>query len=190
MARQLIYFITFITLTLSFSGCKKVPEWDKMPRIEFREIKKKNCILYPSCCNSICNGDSIFINIYFKDGDGDIGLTSDDPTPEFNFYVNLLIEKDTIFKPFEYCDSNACAVFLWSQNEKSRIPPLYPEGYSGPLDGTIDYSIFLLTNELLDPCCRPFEHLDSAMIKFTIQLVDRALNKSNKVETSPITISK
>lgn len=190
MTRLLTYFILFVTLSLFFSGCKKPPEWDKTPYIEFREIKKKNCILYLSCCNSICNGDSIFINIYFRDGNGDIGLASDDPTPEFNFYVNLLIEKDTIFKPFEYCDSDSCAIFLWSDTYKSRIPPLYPEGYSGPLDGTIDYSIFLLTTDLLDPCCRQFEHLDSATIKFTIQLVDRALNKSNIVETTPIIISK
>ncbi|MCH8317201.1 MAG: hypothetical protein IIA88_01685 [Bacteroidetes bacterium] len=188
MTRQLIYFITFITLTLSFSGCKKPPEWDKTPHIEFTEISKKHYIKDACSCSS-CDCDSIFITIYFRDGDGDIGLSDADSVilPKINFYVTLLIYKDSVFKPFELCD---CSVTL-SQPFDGHSPPLYPEGYSGPLDGFIDYSISFQTTDLLDPCCKfPPETLDSAVIKFTLQLVDRALNKSNIVETSPITISK
>ena len=99
MIRLLTYFILFVTLSLFFSGCKKPPEWDKTPFIEFREISNKHYINPTKCNNLSGECDTIFITIYFKDGDGDIGLTTDDSiTP---YHANNIADTLVVFNFLE-----------------------------------------------------------------------------------------
>ena len=206
MIRLLTYFILFVTLSLFFSGCEKPPELDKTPFIEFPEISNKHYIDPTKCNNLSGECDTILITIYFKDGDGDIGLTTDDNLPPYhahdiinndtlvvcnfyhhNYHINMY-SKCTPQDTFELYDfgPDTCLVSTPGCDPcdglNGRIGPLYPEGYSGPLEGTIEFKVSPVLYMSLCP--------DSMTFKFEIQLVDRALNKSNIVETSPITILK
>lgn len=58
----------------------------------------------------------------------------------------------------------------------SRFERLLPEGAS-PIDGDLNYGLTLNTSSLLKP---------SDSIRFEIDIVDRELNRSNKVTTDAI----
>ena len=114
------------------------------------------------------------LTITFKDCDGDIGLSEGDTLPPYHFsgsnYYNLKckyielqngvwVEKKDLEPPFFY-----------------RTPVITPEGKNKTLEGdievTLDPSWYLL------PIVSPYD-----TFKYKIQLIDRALNVSNSVET-------
>lgn len=119
-------------------------------------------------------GDSAFLTIGFKDGGGDIGLRENDTLPPYDktskYYYNLFLDyyekengqwvKQEINPPFYY-----------------RIPYLQNQTNNNYLEGEI-----MVT--LIAPYYNPFSNVPE--YKYSIQLVDRALNESNVVETGTL----
>lgn len=117
----------------------------------------------------------VLIDIEFKDGDGDIGLSASDTFGDFaygksNFYnlkcwfwakkqgrwvkvMNPLIPNDTL-------------------NLHERIDNLTPKGEQKGISGLFNFRI----------SARPFSYRADT-VKYQFQLVDRALHSSNIVET-------
>lgn len=63
-------FYTTILIAMLFTACIKPPEYPVEPYIEFQSVNKVNFIKF--------DPDSLKVDIYFEDGDGDIGGTEID----------------------------------------------------------------------------------------------------------------
>ena len=160
-----------LLVCLSVFGCS--PEdvtFDTTPRIEFESVEVLK--------NIQGKDSSIELSIYFEDGDGDVGLGPTDTMPPFNFgspnFHNL---------PITYLvkDTNGYSELINPINSMpygnghERLPVLTPTGKNKAINGTVKVS--LPANPVLS---NPEE------IKFEIQLVDRALNRSNVLESPAI----
>jgi hypothetical protein len=165
MRNRIVLLIGF-AFSLVLHSCYKHNEYSIIPEIQFEEIK------YLGDSN-----DSIGVVIRFTDGDGDIGFTQGDTLPPFNrdtsaynyYYYNLHFYTyhfvDTSWVLFEFEDP---------YNDGSyRIKDITPKGQDKSLNGTIQAGI----------------RLSPAMpdsIFYEIELVDRALHISNRVQTPVI----
>jgi hypothetical protein len=206
-----------------FFSCKKAPEYPIIPAIKFDKIRRFT--IKNSFTQSLT--DSICIDITFKDGDGDLGLSEQDTQYPYNAY-NLIYDQDgNLIKigtsdtlPFYNTCNYAIGYFsdpvtdkdtvlisqnpnyfnyfveMWvSKNGNSytkvdfihHCPPpfngrflvLSPNNYRGPLDGKLTFTI------ADQPWIKDLYQGQKAIFKIYIQ--DRALHKSNMVETTPIT---
>lgn len=153
-----------LTVTLAFllSSCLDKTEFPIEPAILFEEFTT--------------SGDSGILVISFTDGDGDIGLSDADTVAPYDLatgeYYNLKLDyhekqngvwvnmTDSLPLPFYY-----------------RIPVITPTGQNTALEGQIAV-------DLIPTYYNPFSQFDT--IKFSMQLLDRALNESNVVETDEI----
>lgn len=172
--RKLITIVLLLVISGLIYSCQKDQEYSIIPAIEFNTINDV----------STSQADSIDIIINFTDGDGDIGFTEGDTLPpfdkdtaEFNYYYFNLH-----FHTYHYVDSS-WVLFDWSEVDDSdipeyqkisfRVPYLTPTGQNKSLNGTI------LAGYRISPAFP-----DS--VYFEIELVDRALNISNKIRTPVI----
>jgi hypothetical protein len=144
---------------LLFQGCLKPEEFPPEPRIAFEDL-----LIYTN--------DSASLVISFTDGDGDIGLDPSDTDPPFDtssvWHHNLFVEYEELRNG------------QWTQVEfllplYYRVPRITPSGRNRSLKGEIAVAL------------KPWPLLPGSphdTIRFSIQLVDRALNLSN-LEYSP-----
>lgn len=144
------------------SGCLRTEEFPATPAITFKVFE--------------LHGDSASLVISFTDGDGDIGLDPTDNAPPFDtasaYYFNLFLEhsekvggewRDVHFaEPIQY-----------------RIPRITPSGQNKALEGEIAVAI--------DPFPL-FITGDADTVRYSVELVDRALNRSNRVSTGEIIV--
>jgi hypothetical protein len=153
-----------LTAALCFllTSCLDKTEFPIEPAILFKEFTT--------------SGDSGILVISFTDGDGDIGLNDHDTVAPYDLatgaYYNLLLDyyekqngvwvnmTDSLPLPFYY-----------------RVPVITPTGQNTALEGEIAV-------DLIPTYYNPFSQFDT--IKFSVQLLDRALNESNVVETDEI----
>lgn len=116
-----------------------------------------------------------FLTIEFTDRDGDIGLSQADTFPPYNigseFYYNFFITF------FEKKDGNFVKI---EQPYNSRIPDVNPEKIDKDLAGDITIEIDLKILSLV---------ITQKTIKMSAFMYDRALNKSNEIETPEININ-
>ncbi len=147
---------------MSFFACKDPDCENTIPEISFESFQ-------------VFDNSTAQLNLSFYDCDGDVGLTDADTLAPYNiesdYYFNLkltYLEKqngvwirfDSLTPPFHY-----------------RIPLLNENGSGPTLEGTISVK--------LEPIYYvPVGNFDT--IKFEAQLIDRALNKSNIVQTNEI----
>lgn len=150
---KLAYFL----ILLAFLGCRKKPNYPDEPVITFKSFDVMQ--------------DSAVFTFSFTDGDGNIGLKEGDTTgvfsPDTIFYYNVFLEyyefeggafvKRNLFIPFYY-----------------RTPYIEPEGKDKWLEGDISVTITPFYYDFTSP-------RDTFM--YTAQLVDRAQNLSNIIET-------
>jgi hypothetical protein len=119
----------------------------------------------------IPEGDSAKLIFEFTDGDGDIGLRKEDTIPPYdaNLFLKYYEQREGEFVevepiiPFNY-----------------RIPDISRKGKIKTLEGEIMVRI----NYYYD-FASPYD-----TIKYSAYIVDRALNKSNVIETDPIVVQK
>lgn len=153
-----------VMLSFLLGSCLKKSEFPIEPSITFKEFT--------------VSGDSGRYVITFTDGDGDIGLNDWDTTGAYDLetgeYYNLLLDyyekqngvwvnlSDSLPLPYYY-----------------RIPVITPSGQNKALEGEIAV-------DLVPTYYDPFTPYDT--IKFSAQLIDRDLNKSNVVESDEIII--
>lgn len=158
----------FIILFIFIASCKQESNNESIiPSISIKKVEQLKLNGKDSAVNFI---------IAYADGDGDIGLNTDDTIPPFNesspFYNNLIIEI------YEVVNGKASKIpkpgfpgeFL---NYNDRIINLTPTGKSKSISGEIQMLLKASPSAGVFP--------DSMYYSF--QLYDRALNKSNKAQT-------
>ena len=114
----------------------------------------------------------------FEDGDGDLGLSEEMAKAEpynqgdnnLNDFINIYIKKNNTFEllnlPFSF---------------NGRFFPLSPDGRVGPIEGDLKYGGIVIRAN--NPLVKPGD-----VLKFVVYVRDRALNKSNTIETSEVTV--
>jgi hypothetical protein len=170
LTSKLYIFLILITTSGIFS-CSKEKEYPIIPVIEYKSF------LYDY---SSQKGNMV---IGFTDGDGDIGLYSNQIYPPFdttsiyhyNFYINIQEKINGSFIPLVIFNQ------ITQQNDtvtfKYRIPYIEPVSANGSLKGEFSTKLDI---DLMLP------YLNSDTIRFETYIYDRKLNKSNTIVSSEI----
>lgn len=168
--RKLLSVLTIIVVSASLFlySCKKHEVYPITPHIEFFKFTK-----IPTINNIDSKG---ILNISFTDGDSDIGLKPEDTTGSFkvgspyyyNFYIDYYEKQNDSFVKIDLPLTN-----------NSRIPYIEPDEAERGIKGNIEIELFI--NNILSK-------YDTIMFKAFIY--DRALHKSNVIETPEIVIKK
>jgi hypothetical protein len=171
-----ITLILFLFVVLLFSTCSKFEDFPIQPIIEYN-----NFLLEFNETTGITERGVLMIS--YQDGDGDIGLRPKDTFPPFHYggdyYYNMIIdyyEKQNgkweliplIFPNSETGENDTLTFSV-------RIPNLTPLTGNQAIKGVIQDTVFIYN---------PLSEYDT--IKFSVYIIDRALHKSNTVETPPI----
>lgn len=176
--RNKAYIVIAILVPIIFLSCQKDNEYSNIPAIELNAVNDV----------STSTVDSIDIIINFTDGDGDIGFTENDTDPPFDrdtsaynyFYFNLH------FHTYHVVDSN-WVLFDWS--ELYDDPVLYPIPEYEKISFRVPYLTPLGQNKSLNGNISVGYKISPAFpdsVYFEIELVDRALNISNMIQTPVI----
>lgn len=144
------------------SGCLKTEEFPTTPAIAFKSFE--------------FFGDSASLVVSFTDGDGDVGLDASDNIPPYdtssvyyyNFFLHYSEKVNNIWQDVEF-----------EEPIYYRIPRITPTGQNKALEGEIAVAI--------DPFPL-FITGNSDTVRYSIEMVDRALNRSNRVFTSEIIV--
>ena len=166
------YFLLLVFPVVIFS-CRKPPEYSNTPEISFLSISSQQIFDQ----DNLAYVDSVSISVTFKDGDGDLGLDNSDIENSnvyvedyiFNYFINVYKKKNG---EWEFIDFEA----IGSTPFHSRFPRLLPEGAS-PIDGDLHFALTLIPSVLLKP---------NDSLRFEIDILDRELNRSNKITTDAI----
>lgn len=149
----------YLLLSLLALSCIKPPDYPDEPELEFMGLSKDTML------QSSFNIDSVVVALSFTDGDGDIG--SDD---SLNVFVTDLRDG-----------------FL---AHKFRMPKVPAEGANNGISA--DLFIVLYTTCCVydngDPPCIPSNLIPTNSVQYGIYITDNSGNKSNSVETPPITL--
>lgn len=161
-------FLPFLIIAL-ISGCTEKVQYPIEPSIEFQGF---------ATAKDITGKDSAGqITLSYTDGDGDIGLDStqiEEPY-KYNYFIKIKQLIDGNLVEFVPPPPNDSATF------NARIPILTPNGRNKNIKGEIKRTIQLYY---------ALQFLLSDTIAFEIYIQDRALNKSNVVNTPMFIISK
>lgn len=174
--------IGFLFLGLFFlTGCFSEPNYPDTPQITFVSLKNLKSI-------GTANTDSVVITLFFKDGNGDLGLNSTDTFPPFsdrnsdgtvnrfrhNFFCDVeRLNENGEFVPVTFASQNF--------NLNSRFPILNTLEKETALEGDLRYSIPLIITSF-----SPVKKGD--ILRYKISIADRTLNESNVIVTEPMTV--
>jgi hypothetical protein len=159
--KKIIYFGTILIVFMC--ACRKPERFSDIPEIKFISFEKLSQ-----------NGG--LLTFYFQDGDGDIGLNSNDTYPPFdtssiyhyNFFCDYHEKRHGTFIKIDSIEVNG---EMEPFNLNARIPRL-----SYLPEESINGEIYMTMPNYRDP----FSEYDTIQLKFHI--VDRKLNKSNVEE--------
>ena len=165
--------ITLFFMLVIFYGCVKKDVYPIEPQISLMSFTK-----LPDTTGIDQQG---VIVLSYTDGDGDLGLTPDQNTGDFryNLFIKYFEKQKGKFEEVIITTPNAQTGkpdTLWFNG---RIPYLTPIGKTKTISGEIYDTLFI--NNYTSP-------YDT--IKYQIYIQDRALHKSNVVETPEIVINK
>jgi len=165
MNKHLLKLFFFICV-IFFFACVKEKNYPTQPVIKFENFTQ-------------FGSDSAHVIISFTDGDGDVGLAQGDTTGDFkstskyyyNFYLRYLYKQtDGSFKAYENAPNDTL-------DYKYRIPTLIPaEQQKRALSGEIKVKLY-----------DPYAIHDT--IQFDIYVIDRALHKSNVVNSGTLILN-
>ncbi|MCC5945000.1 MAG: hypothetical protein JJT94_08685 [Bernardetiaceae bacterium] len=168
-------------LLLGLSGCLTEPNYPDIPQISFLSIK-----VFPS--KAIERADSVVVIIEINDGDGDLGLSPNETNPPFSlfnpdstenkFFFNYFIEVERL----EGDDFEPIMVGGTPFTLNGRFQRLNPEGRQGAMDVELGYRFLVIFGGAFSPVQA------GDILRFKIQIADRALNLSNEIHTDPIEI--
>ncbi len=163
------HFFLFILIIVTVFSCKKPVIYSKIPALEYKSFELKDTT--DLLDNKIKQG---VLTVSFVDGDGDIGLSPSDTLPPFDtssiYFYNLYID---VYK----MQNDTLVLQNLQVPLRYRIQDLTPKGQNKTLKGTISVSINYNYYDINDT------------FKYNVFIYDRALNKSNVVET-PVLIIK
>jgi hypothetical protein len=179
---QFSIFNSILLIGLFFlTSCFSEPNYPNTPQIEFVRLQNLQS-------KARANTDSVVITLFFKDGDGDLGLTSTDTLPPFSdrntdgtvnlFRHNFFADVERLnaageFEPVTFASQNF--------NLNSRFPVLNTLEKETALEGDLRYSLTLFATSF-----SPIQKGD--ILRYKISIADRNLNVSNVIETTPMTI--
>ncbi|MCB0824455.1 MAG: hypothetical protein KDC09_17285 [Bacteroidales bacterium] len=155
--------LALLGISLFIISCNDKETYPIIPEIKFEDF----VLLYNPTSGLIERG---VLKISFKDGDGDIGLRQGETDPPFDY--NLFITY------FEIQNRDTVEVIIVdpvsgdTANFNARIPILTPEGNNKSIKGEIEDTLFVYN---------PNSDFDTIM--YNVYLVDRALHKSNVIQT-------
>jgi hypothetical protein len=190
MRYMLKYSMASFFVLLALSSCRKEPVYDVVPEIEYKRVEQ-----YYFESNNV-KRDSLVLVISFKDGDGNLGLSSAPESPDLqapfdegsiyhdNFHTVMYIRvpdpgspSGFRFDPYPF----PIPGFQFT----GRFGRLSADDRPEPLEGEIKYSI----NEINSA---EFARLQpGTVLKFDIYIYDRTTpvpNKSNVVTTEEIVL--
>lgn len=94
--RQLIFYLAIILpVVFLLSACPTPPEFDQVPIIKYENIEFSQ-ITDTSASGQPLNQDVISLSLYFEDGNGDLGLGSDELYPPYQLFNVPLNEKSEL----------------------------------------------------------------------------------------------
>jgi hypothetical protein len=161
-----------------FSRCSKTGDTtSNVPKITFNGYD-----VHDSIDPSYDKYHNITLHIGFTDGDGDLGLDKSDSFPPFDsksrYYFDIYVNYYELIRgKFIQIDSKYP---LWSGdtvNYNGRFPSLTPVGKHKSIQGEMSYTLYGVRPRAGD------------QVKFEIWVYDRALHKSNVVESPGIVLN-
>ncbi len=158
-----------VVLGSTLSACYKEPSFEKAPKITFEDISKDIRIDQFNGANK----DSIMVNIFFQDGDGDLGYNETEKavaqaTDDYNYLIRTFRKTKGTFTEF------TPLVPL-----SGYFPKLKTDGRTGPIEGFLAYKIEFL---------HPFTPKRDT-VKFAIRIKDLSGNVSNEIETEEVVLN-
>lgn len=164
MLKKIVTYAIVASVLLTVSiGCLREETYPVIPEIKFEDF----ILLLNTQTGTIQRG---VLKISFKDGDGDIGLNQNDTAAPYDY--NLIIDY------FEIQNQDTVQIYLVdpitgdTSTFNARIPVLTPKGSDKSIKGEIEDTLFIY-----DPTS------DYDTIMFRVYLLDRALHRSNIIQT-------
>jgi hypothetical protein len=178
--RTLLIGAFFALTGAAVTSCIEPPNYPDEPSIEFKSITAQRIDEVTGTF------DTITVSVTFQDGNGDLGLSSDEKNPPYSdrdSQGNINKFKDNyFFEPQIYNESTKTfePIVLPDPtfNYNSRYPRLAPDNRSAPLKGTLSFGQKFFAGTFPP----------GATVRFQVSIADRALHVSNKVTTDPIII--
>lgn len=163
------FFLTIFILSAATTGCWTPPSYSPVPEIVFNSMDKFE-VIEPF---SKSKQDSVVITIDFKDGDGDLGESTDNRgNANYNTWGNYEL------RTFKKVSGNKFEEVILAANAKLFFPVLKPDRKKGPIEGKLDYAVYF-----------PYsKNSKLTTVKFQIRVRDRALNVSNAVESDTLSV--
>ena len=177
-----IGLIVVMLSVLIYSSCRKFDKFPDEPRISYEGFLLENDIE-----TGVTQRGVLIIN--YQDGNGDIGLAPGDTLPPYqyggDYYYNMVIkyfefhngEWEEVHLVFEDLQNQTYDTLTFS----ARIPILTPITGNQAISGFIQDTLFLYN---------PLSEKAYDTIKFSVYIIDRALNESNVVETPAIIVKR
>lgn len=168
--------IIIVVLGVIIPSCRKFEEYPEIPEIEYLSFP----LLLNQQSGIIDRGVLIF---NYTDGNGDLGLSTGDTLYPYDkdspYYYNLIIR----YLEKQYGTFVEVPLISWNADSSrydtltfnSRFPVLTPESGNLNIKGTFQDTLYIYN---------PLSEFDT--IKFSFCIYDRALNKSNELETGDI----
>ncbi len=165
--------ITLFLLLILFYGCRKYDQYPVVPHIEL--------ISFTKIADTTGVDQQGVIGLSFTDGDGDLGLTSDQNSGNYlyNIFIKYFEKKKGVFQEIILTTPNPQTGKPDTLQFNGRIPYLTPVGKSKAISGEINDTLFI------NNYASTYD-----TIKYQIYIKDRVLNKSNVVETPEIVVNK
>lgn len=159
---KLPVFLLGVLASILAVGCALAPGFSDTPYIEFVSFDDTEMNQFGGAPNS----DSIFLTLYFEDGDGDLGIEGIG-TPNIRFIDNR----------------------TGQETEKFTMPMIPTEGAGNGVSGEIKLKLYntccVFPDNIIDPCEAPPQYPTNDL-SFKIVMEDRAGNISDTITTPPI----
>ena len=163
-------FNVYLLFTIIIWGCKKEPTGSSFP-----EISYEASFVYK---DKLGKDSMLILSIGYKDDEGDLGLSSQDTLPPFNFgnsgFYNLNVsveeQKSNIWMPIIIPATKD------TLNFNQRFGRLLDGNKPKKIMGVIDMRI----------PAQPYPGIKPSLVKFKVYIYDRKMHKSNTITTNAI----
>jgi hypothetical protein len=172
---------------LGLSGCDPGRDFSVIPEIAPKSVVTRDSLL-PSNLRLV----KVLVTITWQDGDGDLGVMPDNTDPnDLNYIINLYKRKNGEFVRVDPLSS-------FPTGFNGRFPNLNPEGSTSTkafkLRGELRYDVkspgFTVTPPTIVGTVGGVNEALRAgdVIRFTVQIKDRAGHASNEITTQEVTL--